>query len=48
MNLRKYIATSIIERCKHGAPDLIPCVACIDAAKIALEDDMFENQVDFE
>ena len=48
MMLRKEIAISIIERCNHGSLDSTPCSPCIDAAKVAIEGSMFENQVDFE
>lgn len=36
--LRKHIAISIIENCKHLSEDLTPCAHCIDSAKIALNE----------
>jgi hypothetical protein len=48
--MRKEIAVSIIERCRHSSPDQTPCNHCVEAAKLAWGDqyDLFENQVDFE
>lgn len=47
--MRKEIAVSIIERCRHSSPDQTPCNHCVEAAKLAWGDqhDLFKNQVDF-
>ena len=50
MMLRKEIAITIIERCRHLSPDLSACDHCIESAKVAWGDqyNMFEDQIDFE
>ena len=36
--LRKHLAITIIENCKHLSEDLTPCEHCIDSAKIVLDE----------
>ena len=38
MMLRKEIAITIIERCRHLSPDLSACDHCIESAKVAWGD----------
>jgi hypothetical protein len=38
MVLRKEIAITIIERCRHLSPDLSACDHCIESAKVAWGD----------